>query len=374
MEEQHPMIPVPHALRAVLEQTAISIVQRFNSVNKESKRSSKSNYVSLDSPSEVIGRISAETICAPQIGYPPYHASIMDGYAININQCQLNSDSTIQQFQIVNRVHAGKSSTEESQSRLKSAMNIIQNDNLPKAIYVTTGAMIPYPEYNAVIPIENVDEYLSNQVIAIELNVLNQTTLNQWIRNTGCDIASNTIILEKGNMIEPVHIGLLLQCGITEIKVNPFPIVGILSTGNEILSINEIKNQNYMKDGHTDKKNLGMIPDANGPVLTSLLSSYRSCRTVNYGIVNDDDIVSLTETISRATEECDVLITSGGVSMGAKDVIKHVLIEKLGCQVHFGRLHMKPGKPTTFATTDIDDKKQCLIFALPGKRGNSCKK
>ena len=64
-----------------------------------------------------------------------------------------------------------------------------------------------------------------------------------------------------------------------------------------------------------------------------------------------DDIYDLTNTLSKAAEVCDVIITSGGVSMGDKDVIEYILHERLGCKIHFGRLHiMKPGKPATFAT------------------------
>ena len=212
-----------------------------------------------------------------------------------------------------------------------------------------------------------------------------------WIRNVGCDIPPKTIILEKGEIIDSVHIGLLLQCGVTEVKVQPKPVVGILSTGNEIMSIEEMKKNgycNHSSDNHNSSKSLGMIPDANGPVLSALLTSYQSCEIVNYGIVSDDDIEVLTDTISKAITQCNVLITTGGISMGEKDVIEHVLFDKLGCRIHFGRLHMKPGKPTTFATSDKkkqninggnDDgnvdgdvdgndgsSEKCLIFAMPG--------
>ena len=177
----------------------------------------------------------------------------------------------------------------------------------------------------------------------------------------------------------------------TEVKVQPKPVVGILSTGNEIMSIEEMKKNGYCdhsSDNHNSSKSLGMIPDANGPVLSALLTSYQSCEIVNYGIVSDDDIEVLTDTISKAITQCNVLITTGGISMGEKDVIEHVLFDKLGCRIHFGRLHMKPGKPTTFATSDKkkqninggnDDgnvdgdvdgndgsSEKCLIFAMPG--------
>ncbi len=376
MEDQHPMVPVPQALRTVLQQTATELLQRQQSPIISEK-------VSLSSPSDVIGRISSETMYAPKEGYPPYHASIMDGYAINLNDCQLDTVSHNSHgkkwFQIANRVHAGRSNNGNNNegdavkadvvSSTKKAINLTNNDNnLPKAIYVTTGAVIPYPEYNAVIPIENVDENVPYKVVAIDLSTLRSVEPNEWIRNVGCDISPNTVILERGCTIQSVHIGLLLQCGITEVNVQPVPVVGILSTGNELMSIDEMKKRNCLNNKNLNHQ--GLIPDANGPMLMSLLSSYRSCRVINYGIANDDDIDALAAVVKRAIQECNVLITSGGASVGEKDVIEHVLHEIIGCQIHFGRLHMKPGKPTTFATVDTQNSKgkqtKCLIFGLPG--------
>ncbi len=400
------MIPVPQALRTVLQQAATTIVEASREQQSSgTSRSTAVESISLSSPPHLIGRISSEAIYAPEQGYPPYHASIMDGYAINTNDLQLdlvNDNSTIKRFQIVNRVHAGSSTStssaasptsSSSPSKLKHAMNILMNDNLPKAIYVTTGAVIPYPSYNTVIPLEQVNEYISNQVIAIDLNVLQSAKPNMWIRNVGCDIPSKTRILNRGDVIDSVHVGLLLQCGVTEVKVQPKPTVGILSTGNEIMGIQDMKENDYYDHNHnhhhhpsttsTNSHNslssfpLGMIPDANGPVLSALLTSYQSCNIINYGIVGDDDLEILTNTISEAIQNCNVLITSGGVSMGEKDVIEHVLYDRLGCRIHFGRLNMKPGKPTTFATFDKKNQsatdgsgggggEKCLIFAMPG--------
>ena len=370
--EEHPMIPVPQALRTVLQQTASNIIQQRSNTSSNSH----CEVLSLSNPTNVFGRISFETLYAPEPGYPPYHASIMDGYAINTNDIQnanfLSDNSTMKRFQIVNRVHAGDNSTAAPKPTTTATtdLSMLQNDNLPKAIYVTTGAAIPYPTYNTVIPIELVNEYnISNQVIAIDRKVLIDAQLDKWIRKIGCDIPSKEVIVQSGSSIEAVHIGLLLQCGYTQIKVQSLPIVGILSTGNEIMSIDEMNKQGYYQTGYQNN-HIGMIPDANGPVLSSLLTSYQNCHIKNYGIVNDDDVDNLTSTLSKAIQECNVIITSGGVSMGEKDIIENVLCDKLGCQIHFGRLHMKPGKPTTFATyekvTEDGREDKCFIFAMPG--------
>ncbi len=392
--EEHPMIPVPQALRTVLQQTASHIVQQRQQQQEQNTTTTKNSFTetlslsSTSSPtSNVIGRIASETYYAPEPGYPPYHASIMDGYAINTDDLQqadfLSDNSTMKRFQVIQRVHAGGSRHSNncsndndnimSVSSMGSDSSLVQNDNLPKAIYVTTGAAIPYPTYNTVIPIELVDEYnISNQVIAIARNVLLNAQADKWIRTIGCDIPTKKVLLQSGTIIEPVHIGLLLQCGYTEVKVQALPKVGILSTGNELMSIEQMKEQNYFQTGHSSNSHMGMIPDVNGPVLTSLLASYQTCLVTNYGIVTDDDENVLASTLSKAIAECNVVITSGGVSMGEKDIIEKVLCEKLGCQIHFGRLHMKPGKPTTFGTCNkvlpdgTSSMDKCFIFAMPG--------
>ena len=83
---------------------------------------------------------------------------------------------------------------------------------------------------------------------------------------------------------------------------------------------------------------MGIIPDANGPVLCSLLTSYGNCRPVHLGIVKDDDEDILTSVLDKSMNEYDVIVTTGGISMGEMDVIEKVLVNNLGCVVHFGRL------------------------------------
>ncbi len=98
-----------------------------------------------------------------------------------------------------------------------------------------------------------------------------------------------------------------------------------------------------------------------------LLAAVRSvgAEAVDFGIVNDDE-AALRSALDRAMATCDVIVTSGGVSMGEKDLFKPVLGD-LGATIHFGRVAMKPGKPTTFATLPaVDGAAPKLIFALPG--------
>ncbi len=343
-------------------------------------------------PSPLTGRISSNIIRASETGYPHFNASVMDGYAIDIDAVMKaleeenaneeeqdgtgagDRDASLSiplKFKVVERVHAGpvpmknkyKKETIEGTSRERDDLYYSSSSDDLKAVYITTGAAIP-SSFNCIIPVEQVDEtYISIKYIRIDRSVLENSKVNQWIRPIGCDIKPHTTILSKGQVVETVHLGLLTQIGVQEVEVNCMPKVGILSTGNELMS-------HY--DGTTCTSSaadfsVGVIPDANGPVLCSLLSSYGSCQPYHLGIAKDDNPTQLTSILRESIAQNDVVITTGGVSMGEMDIIEEVLVNNLNCQVHFGRLHMKPGKPTTFLThQDEDSGKVTLIFALPG--------
>jgi molybdenum cofactor synthesis domain-containing protein len=155
-------------------------------------------------------------------------------------------------------------------------------------------------------------------------------------------------------VLDPPAIGLLLQLGASQIQIRSSIKVGVLSTGNELL-------------GPNDAAQVGRIPDVNRPMLLSLLSTFGSwCIPVDLGIQRDDNIPLLTQSLQSALEECDVIISTGGISMGESNVMEHVLVEQLGGKIHFGRLHMKPGKPTTLVTISKPGRRTRLFFAMPG--------
>jgi molybdenum cofactor synthesis domain-containing protein len=164
------------------------------------------------------------------------------------------------------------------------------------------------------------------------------------------------VVLERGHVLDPPAIGLLLQLGVSEVHIRSPVKVGVLSTGNELLGPAD----------NDDSPQVGRIPDVNRPILLSLLSTLGPwCIPVDLGIQRDDNIASLAQHLASALEECDVIISTGGISMGESDVMEHVLVKELGGTIHFGRLHMKPGKPTTFVTLSSNQRTR-LFFAMPG--------
>ncbi|XP_031178354.1 gephyrin b isoform X12 [Sander lucioperca] len=277
-----------------------------------------------------MGRVLAQDVYAKD-NLPPFPASVKDGYAVRA------ADGPGDRF-IIGESQAGEQPT---------------HTVMPgQVMRVTTGAPIPCGA-DAVVQVEDTELLRESEdgTEELEVRILVQARPGQDIRPIGHDIKRGECVLAKGTHMGPSEIGLLATVGVTEVEVQKFPVVAVMSTGNELL--------NPEDDLHP-----GKIRDSNRSTLLATIQEH-GYPTINLGIVGDnpDDLLNaLNEGISRA----DVIITSGGVSMGEKDYLKQVLDIDLHAQIHFGRVFMKPGLPTTFATLDMDGARK-LIFALPGR-------
>jgi molybdopterin molybdotransferase len=356
------MVQVPDAIRRVLETTARTIMS--------STVGDSHDYDVVASnapPSDLLGRFVAEDVLMLPPGYPPYRASIMDGYAIRCQDRETvhtDNGTTAWTHQVSHRVHAGPSSGNNKESLSNSNC---QAAELPSAVYVTTGARIP-DLYDCVVPIELIDESPDQSRIAIAK--LATISPNENIRNVGCDIPAGSIVLPQGSRIHPISLGLLQQSGMPELKLAKRTRVGVLSTGNELL----LSSDSWSSQTSTAKNGTliqtGQIPDVNKPILLALLESFgnSNIETIDLGMERDDDIESMTQTLEKALVTCDIILTTGGISMGETDIVEDVLVERLRGTLHFGRLNMKPGKPTTFVSIPkgTGSPTTCLVFALPG--------
>ncbi|XP_068109397.1 gephyrin isoform X4 [Hyperolius riggenbachi] len=275
-----------------------------------------------------MGRVLAQEVFAKD-NLPPFPASVKDGYAVRA------ADGPGDRF-IIGESQAGEQPT--------------QTVMPGQVMRVTTGAPIPCGA-DAVVQVEDTELIRESDdgTEELEVRILVQARPGQDIRPIGHDIKRGECVLAKGTHMGPSEIGLLATVGVTEVEVHKFPVVAVMSTGNELLN-------------PEDDLMPGKIRDSNRSTLLATIQEH-GYPTINLGIVGDnpDDLLNaLNEGISRA----DVIITSGGVSMGEKDYLKQVLDIDLHAQIHFGRVFMKPGLPTTFATLDIDGVRK-IIFALP---------
>lgn len=259
--------------------------------------------------------------------FPSFPASIMDGYAVHAP-----IESGI--FEIEHHIHAGTNP-------------MSQNTN-SKVSYITTGAMLPQGT-NAVVKIEDtesVSDQETNKSVRIAVSI--QPGVN--VRQIGSDIQRGELILSRGQKIGPAELGLLATIGKTNVLCYHKPVIGIMSTGDELIEPMDTPIGSQIRDSNR----------------IALMAAFQEdgFRCIDLGIIRDQQ-VELKQCLQEASTRCDVVITTGGVSMGEKDYVKP-LLEELG-QIHFGRINMKPGKPTTFATIfDKTRNKNILFFGLPG--------
>ena len=261
------------------------------------------------------GRVLGETVHSRE-KMPPFPASTVDGYAVLAND-------TTDWRTILADVLAGRP--------------VDQSVRTGEAARIMTGAQLPLGA-DAVVMFEDTKE--ASNTVQLQRSV----GVGDNLRPPGIDLEIGQTVLERGTLLGPAEIGLLATVGLMEVTVFRVPRVGVLSTGDELVEPDETP--------HT-----GAIRDSNR---YALLSAAREAgaEVISFGMVKDDEDAQRNQ-IQAALDGCDVLLTSGGVSVGSRDLIKPIL-EGLGT-VHFGRIALKPGKPLTFAT--IGGK---LAFGLPG--------
>jgi gephyrin len=287
--------------------------------------------------------------------FPAFPVSIMDGYAV----CSPIKAGT---YPVQSRILAGDADSVCLQPG--------------EVVYITTGARMPEGA-DAVIKVEdtadaveNNNEQNSNSDVQItslsELDRRMPSSSEKFVkinvdvekagvnvRQIGSDIAVGEVLVSSGQILEPAEVGLLASAGIKSVNCYARPKVGIMSTGTEL--VDPINN---------DPLEGSQIWDSNrAALLASFIQS--GCEVIDLGIIGDT-YETLQNAILDAVEKCDVIITSGGVSMGAADLVKPLLAE-LGT-IHFGRVRMKPGKPTTFASVNRVNvtNGRALVFGLPG--------
>jgi molybdopterin molybdotransferase len=277
------------------------------------------------------GRVLAEPVLA-MFNIPPFNNSSMDGFAlraIDTNSAKIDAPITLE---VIGDIPAGF---------------VAERPIAPgQAQRIMTGAPLPSGA-DAVIPVEDTD-FHSRQPGApcpSKVKIFRSVQLNENIRPMGQDAAKGEIVLEPGYRIRPQDEGFLAMLGFGEVKVVKQPIVGILSTGDELIAAGEPLTQ-------------GKIFDSNTYTLSALVETC-GCVPIDLGIARDsfDDIH---EKLDRAiTQNANLVISSAGVSVGAFDYVKSV-VEEHG-EMDFWRVNMRPGKPLAFGRF-----KEVPFIGLPG--------
>lgn len=261
------------------------------------------------------GRVLAVTLSSPE-DIPDVPKAAMDGYALRA------ADGP-----------GGRTIVAELTAGVEPGLRI----GAGEAARIMTGAPMPAGA-DAMIPVELTEERDGL------LHIQRSLQPGDYVHTVGQDIARGQPVLARGTLLASADVGLLATLGVTRAAVFRRPLVAVLATGDEV----------YDPAGPRPP---GAVRDSNRYALMAAARE-AGCDTISLGIARDD-YAAQREAILRGLEQADVLLTSGGVSMGTRDLIKPILAE-IGT-VHFGRISFKPGKPTTFAT--VGGK---LVFGLPG--------
>lgn len=279
--------------------------------------------------SEALGRVLSEDISASAF-VPDFDRSAVDGYAVKASDTFGCSDAIPAVLTLRAEVRMG----EKTDLCLHSG----------ECAAVPTGGAMPAGT-DAAVMIEYTEDYGDGTI-----GILKSAAPGVNLILRGDDVYPGKRVLSAGRKLNGADIGALAAMGISRVTVSAKPAVGIISTGDELVPAEETPMP-------------GQVRDVNTAMLCALVREAGG-RPVSYGILRDDEELLL-RTLDRALAECDVILISGGSSVGTKDATCRVL-ERRG-KVLFHGIAMKPGKPTIFASV-----RGKPVFGLPGHPVAAC--
>lgn len=270
--------------------------------------------------------VLAEDVIA-DIDIPPFNNSAMDGYAVLSKDTINASESNPCAFDIIDSQPAG-SFTDKT---------VVSGT----AVKIMTGAAIPAGA-DSVIMVENTKADEGDKVL-----ILKSVKPGENVRYAGEDIKKDEVVLKEGTVIRSAQIAVLASVGKSKVKVYQRPKVAVIGTGDELVGLD-------------DPIAPGKIRDSNTYSVTAQVRMTGG-EALRVGVIKDK-WENVREAIEKALE-CDIIITTGGVSVGEYDVVKNV-IEDLKAELKFWKVAQKPGKPIAFWVFG-----RKLIFGLPGNPG-----
>jgi molybdopterin molybdotransferase len=282
-----------------------------------------------------LGQVLAEDVIS-EINIPPLDNSAMDGYAVRAADAKGASPKSPRILHVIDTVVAG------SISKTKVEPGT--------AIKIMTGAPIPKGA-DAIVKFEDTDQS-GREKDSSEIGILTEVTPGQDVRRSGEDVAKDSPVLKKGTLVRPAEVGILASLGRSTVKVFRRPIVAILATGDEVVDI-------------TQSLPKGKIYNSNSYSLAALVMRYGGIPQI-LGIAADVED-SLLNRLHLGLD-ADMLVTSGGVSLGDYDIVRDVLAKE--GEIVFWRVKQKPGKPLAFgminALAEGGGVRKIPLFGLAG--------
>ncbi|MBI4258590.1 MAG: molybdopterin molybdotransferase MoeA [Thaumarchaeota archaeon] len=274
-----------------------------------------------------LGRVLASDVKS-KVDIPPFDRAAMDGYAVVAEDTFGSSSTNPLMFDIAGRVDIG------GKAKVRGGRG--------RAVSIVTGAPIP-PDTDAVIMLE-----YTRKPKELTVEILKAVTPGDNVSRKGEDVQKDSVILRRGTVLKPQDIGMLAGIGSTTVDVVLPPLVGVLSTGDELTQLGDALEQ-------------GKIYDVNRPVSLSLIREM-GCIPMDLGICRDDPkavATALREGLSKA----DVLLVSAGTSVGERDIVPSIVnsLGSPGVLVH--GVAIRPAVPTGLAV--IDGKPIVLLPGFP---------
>ncbi|MCL1047358.1 bifunctional molybdopterin-guanine dinucleotide biosynthesis adaptor protein MobB/molybdopterin molybdotransferase MoeA [Shewanella electrodiphila] len=312
-------LPIPTTATAVTdEQKFLSVAQGLEQLMTMVKPLADSEQVTID---DAANRVLATDAISP-VNVPQQTNSAMDGYAFAYSQDNSPSNP-VSPLKLMGEVLAGH----EYPDTLAAG----------EAVRIMTGATVP----NGADTVE-ARELVIEQDGHVQLQ--GKVEAGQHVRLAGEDIAKDALALAKGHRLQAAEQGLLASLGLAKADVVKQPVIAVFSTGDEV-----------SQPGEPLKANC--IYDSNRYTIKSMAQKL-GCKVIDLGIIEDSED-ALTSALQQASFDADIVISSGGVSVGNADYIKTVLA-KIGA-INFWRINMRPGRPLAFGTVN-----DSLFFGLPG--------
>lgn len=309
------------------------------------------NVKRLSSESRPLNKALGYVLAAdliPAINVPLFDNSAMDGFAIHKSDLQSK-----QIICVINEVRAGQ--VVKQVVRKGAAVSIMTGSPIPKG----TAAVIPI-ENTTYTPSPLVGDLPASlkssqrrqaggrgegKNFLLSFKILKPVMKGANIRSKGEDIKKGSVLIKKGTVLKPIHIGLAASIGQAKLKVFRKPKVALIVSGDEI-----------KKPGRKLKK--GQIYDSNSFLLTSLLRSLGIDFILKRRAY--DNLNQMVKVLKEALKKTDIILTTGGISVGKYDLAKPAL-EEIGAVCHFNKVKQKPGKPLSFFTY-----KNKAVVSLPG--------
>ncbi len=292
---------------------------------------------------EAAGRVLAEPVDA-RVTLPPWDNTAMDGFAVRAADTDGASADAPVTLPVTGEVPAGHAPS----SPLEPGT----------AIRITTGAMIP-PGADAVVPVEDTDAPPGADRLPDRVEIRRPARAGDNVRTAGSDVAAGARLLEPGAVVGPAALALLAATGISEVRVRRRPRVAVIATGDELVAIGEPLGTAQIYDSNS----LALVAQARAA----------GAEARRLGIARDR-LGSVVALLDEARAWADVIVLSGGVSVGAHDVVKDA-VASLG-SIGFWRVAIQPGKPLAYGraaregagagTAPLDDAPPISVFGLPG--------